>query len=131
MVDHTHGIFGESAPEPGKGRMIGRRLIEGKTQKRLKGGPVVDLGFQLRIGVDSEPLLKQQAFHEDQRGISLVAFGAFADGIVSQEEGFDSVPIHNGIDLLMARLRSIEENSEISAKEKLVSIFLKLMGPPG
>ncbi|MCX5823807.1 MAG: hypothetical protein NTY86_09955 [Deltaproteobacteria bacterium] len=100
MVDHAHGIFGESASEPGKGGMIGRRLIEGKSQKRLKGGPVVDLRFQLRIGVDSEPLLEQEAFHQDQRRVSLVAFGAFADGIVSQEEGFDSGPIHNGIDLL-------------------------------
>jgi len=47
-----------------------------------------------------EPLLEQEAFHEDQRRISLVAFGAFADGIASQKQGFDSGPIHNGIDLL-------------------------------
>jgi len=99
MVDHTHGIFGESASESGKGRMIGRRLIEGKSQKCLEGGSVVDLGFQLRIGGDSEPLLEQQAFHQDQRGISLVSLSAFADGIVSQEQVFDSGPIHNGIDL--------------------------------
>ena len=63
MVDHAHGIFGESASESGKGRMIGRRLIKGKTQKLLKEDPVVDLGFQLRIGVDLEPLLEQQPFH--------------------------------------------------------------------
>jgi len=100
MVDHPHGIFGESASEPGKGGMIWRRLIEGETQKLLKGGPVVDLGFQFRIGVDLEPLLEQEAFHQDQRRISLVPFGAFADGIVSQEQGFDSRPIHYGIDLL-------------------------------
>jgi hypothetical protein len=41
------GIFGESASEPGKGRMIGRRMIEGKTLILFKGDPVVDLGFQL------------------------------------------------------------------------------------
>ena len=100
MVDHAHGIFGESASEPGEGGMIGRRLIKGKTQKLLKGGPVVDLGFQFRIGVDLEPLLEQEAFHQDQRWIGLVSFGAFTDGIVSQEQVFDSGPIHNGIDLL-------------------------------
>ena len=100
MVDHTHGIFGESASEPGKGRMIRRRLIERKTQKCLKGSPVVDLGFQRRIGVDSEPLLEQEAFHQDQRRINLVSFGAFADGIVSQEECFDLRTIDNGTDLL-------------------------------
>lgn len=100
MVDHAHGIFGESASEPGEGGMIGRRLIEGETQKLLEGGPVVDLGFQFRIGVDLEPLLEQEAFHEDQRGISLVPLGAFTDGIVSKEQGFDSGPIDNGIDLL-------------------------------
>jgi hypothetical protein len=99
MVDHTHGIFGESASESGKGRMIGRRLIEGKSQKCFEGGSVIDLGFQFRIGVDSEPLLEQEAFHEDQRWISLVPFGAFADGIVSKEQVFDSGPIHNGVDL--------------------------------
>ena len=32
--------------------------------------------------------------------------------------------------LLMARLRSREENREISAKEKFVSIFLKPIDPP-
>ena len=100
MVDHAHGIFGESASEAGEGGMIWRRLIEGEPQKLLKGGPVVDLGFQFRIGVDLEPLLEQQAFHEDHRRISLVAFTAFADGIASQEQGFDSGPIHYGIDLL-------------------------------
>jgi len=62
--------------------------------------PVVDLSFQLRIRVDSELLLEQETFYQDQRRISLVAFGAFADGIVSQEQRFDSGPIHDGIDLL-------------------------------
>jgi hypothetical protein len=100
MVDHAHGIFGESASEPGEGGMIGRRLIEGKPQKCLEGGPVVDLGFQLRIGVDLEPLLEQQAFHEDQRGISLVSFSAFTNGIVSHQQVPDSGPIHDGVDLL-------------------------------
>ena len=47
-----------------------------------------------------EPLLEQEAFHQDQRRISLVSFGAFADGIVSQEECFDLGPIDNGVDLL-------------------------------
>ena len=95
--------------------------------------PVVDLSFQLRIRVDSELLLEQETFYQDQRRISLVAFGAFADGIVSQEQRFDSGPIHDGIDLLhffIDRLRSREENSELLAKEKLVSIFLKLIAPP-
>jgi len=100
MIYQTHGIFGESTSEPGEGGMIGRRLIEGETQKLLKGGSVVDLGFQFRIGVYLEPLLEQEAFHQDQRRISLVPLGAFSDGIVSKEQGFDSGPIDNGIDLL-------------------------------
>jgi len=100
MIDNAHGIFRESASEPGDGRMIWRRLIEVRTQERLKGVPVVDLCFQFRIGVDVEPLLEQEAFHENQRQISLVAFGAFTDGIVSHKRVPDSGPIHNGIDLL-------------------------------
>jgi hypothetical protein len=100
MVDHAHGIFGESASEPGEGGMIRRRLIEGETKKLLEGDPVVDLGFQLRIGVDAEPLLKQEAFHKKQRGIGLVAFRTFADGIISHDEVFNTGPIDDGVDLL-------------------------------
>ena len=74
-------------------------MIWGKIGVMQTSRPVIDLGFQLRIRVDSEPLLKQQTFHQDQRGISLVSFGAFTDRIVSQEQIFDSGPIHNGVDL--------------------------------
>ena len=99
MIDQTHGILREPAPEPGKSRMIGRALIKGKTQKLLEGDSVVDLGFQLRIGVDLEPLLEQETFHEDQWRIGLVAFVAFADRIPSHEQILDTGLIHDGIDL--------------------------------
>jgi len=39
----AHGIVREPAPEPGEGRMVGRRLIKGKTKKLIGGDPVVDL----------------------------------------------------------------------------------------
>ena len=100
MIDQTHGILRKPASEPGEGRMIGRTLIKGKTQKLFEGDPVVDLGFQLRIGVDAEPLLKQEAFHKKQRGIDLVAFRTFADGIISHDEVFNTGPIDDGVDLL-------------------------------
>jgi hypothetical protein len=99
MIDHTQGILREPAPETGKGRMVGRMLIKGKTQKLLEGDPVVDLGFQFRIGIDLEPLLKKKAFHKDKRRPCLIAFVAFADGITSQKQIFDAGPIHDGVDL--------------------------------
>jgi hypothetical protein len=60
--------------------VTGQRLIEGKSRKRLKRG------------VDFEPFLEQQAFHEDQRRISLVAYDAFADVIVPQKSQWKHRP---------------------------------------
>ena len=102
MIDQKYGIKGEPAPELGKGGMIGSTLIAGKSQKLLKGDPVIDLGFQFRVGIDLKPLLEQKAFHEDQRRPGLVAFVAYADGIPSHEQILDTGQIHDGIDLFHA-----------------------------
>ncbi len=102
MIDQTYGIKGEPAPELGKGGMIGSTLIAGKSQKLLKGDPVIDLGFQFRVGIDLEPLLEQKACHEDQGRIGVVSFMAFADGIPSQKQSLDSGPVHDGIDCIRA-----------------------------
>jgi hypothetical protein len=100
MVSYAHGIFGESASETGECGMVGKRLIEGETEKLLEGDPVVYLGFQLRIGVVAEPLLKQLAFHKQQRGTGLVAIRTFADGIISYDEVINTGSIDDGADLL-------------------------------
>jgi hypothetical protein len=99
MIDQAHGIVREPASKTGKGGMVGGSLIEGKPQKLLEGDPVIDLGFQFRIGVDVKPLLEQEAFQEDQGRIGLVAFMAFADGITSQKQILDTGPLHDGVDL--------------------------------
>ena len=39
--------------------MIGGWEVEGKPQEFFEGNPVVDLGFQFGIGVDSESLLEE------------------------------------------------------------------------
>jgi hypothetical protein len=85
MVDHSHGVFGESASESTEGGMIGSRIIKGKAQELFEGYSVVNLGFQLRVGIDLVPLLEQEAFHKDQGRIGFVAVGAFTDGVVSYE----------------------------------------------
>lgn len=79
--------------------MIGRGLIKAKSEKLFEGDSVVDLGFQLRIGVDAEPLLEQQAFHEDKRWIGHITFSTFADRIIFYEQTFDAGPINYGVDL--------------------------------
>ena len=80
--------------------MIGSGIVKGESQEYFEGVSVIDLSFQFRIGVDVKPLLKQQAFHKQDRRISFGASGAFADGIGPQEQFFDSGPINDGIDLL-------------------------------
>ena len=80
--------------------MIGSGIIEGKLQEFFERGSIVDLSFQFRVGIDVKPLLEKQAFHKEDRRIRFVSLCAFTDRIGSQEEFFDSGPIHDGIDLL-------------------------------
>jgi len=100
VIDQLHDFRREPVSESAESGMIGRRLINRKAQEFLEGDSVVDLGFQLRIGIDPEPLLKEEAFQEDQRGIGLVSFGAFTDGIISHDQTLDSRPIDDSVDLL-------------------------------
>ena len=80
--------------------MIGRGIIHGKSQKPFERGSIVDLGFQFGVGIDVKPLLKEQAFHQQGGRISFMPPGAFTDGIGSCEQGLDSGPVNDGIDLL-------------------------------
>ena len=78
--------------------MTGRNIIKRKAQELFEGIPVVDLGFQFGIGVDFKPLLKKQAFHQEKRRVGAVSLKAFTNGIVYEEERFDSGPINDTID---------------------------------
>jgi hypothetical protein len=53
-------------------------LAEGKAQEGFEGEPVVDLVFQFRIRLDTEPLLEQQAFEQHQRRVGAGALLAGA-----------------------------------------------------
>src|SRR5664280_480277 len=99
MIDSAHIVFRESSSEPGEGGMIGGGVVKRKPQELFEGDSVIDLGFQLRIGIDLEPLLKKKAFHQDKRRIGIVAFKAFTDRVVSHKQVFYSGPINNGVDL--------------------------------
>ena len=79
--------------------MIRSGIVKRKPQELFEGDSVVDLGFQLRIGIDLEPLLQEQAFDKEKRRIGIVSFKAFTDGIVSHEQAFNSGPVDNGVDL--------------------------------
>ena len=100
IIHGAHGIRREPASETGKGAMIGRRLIEGYSQKLLKGDPIVDLGFQFGIGVNTEPFLEKEAFQQEQRWIGFTSLVTFPDGIISDEDAINVCPIDSGIDLL-------------------------------
>ena len=69
--------------------MIGSGIVKGKPQELFEGDSVVDLDFQLLIGIDFKPLLQKKAFHKDKRRIGIVSFKAFTDGIVSHEQAFN------------------------------------------
>ena len=70
------------------------------SQKLFEGAPIVDLGFQLGIGIDMKPLLQKEAFQKQQRMIGIVAFRALADGIISEHQAFNSSPVDDTVDLL-------------------------------
>jgi len=99
VVDGFHGFLGQSASESGKGGMIRRGFIHGQLQELFEGTSIVDLSFQLGIGIDVKPLLKEQAFHKKDRRIGFFSPGAFADRITPHEEIFYSGPIDDGVDL--------------------------------
>ena len=113
--------------------MIGRNIIKRQPQELLEGIPVVDLGFQFQIGVDFKPLLKKQAFHQENRRVGAVSLKAFTDGIVSQKQASildqSTTRLISSI-LWMALFFSMELKMEMSAKVRLVFIFLKPMVPP-
>ena len=98
MIDHANRIFREPSSEPGESRMIGSDIIKRKAQELFEGIPVVDLGFQFGIRVDFKPLLKKQAFHQENRRVGAVSLKAFTDGIVSQKQAFDFGPVNDPID---------------------------------
>jgi hypothetical protein len=79
--------------------MIGSGIVKRKPQELFERDSVIDLGFQLRIGIDLKPLLKKKAFHENKRRIGVVSFEALANRVVSQKQAFDSGPVDNGVDL--------------------------------
>ena len=98
-VDPAQGVLGESSSEAGEGGVIRCRIIEGKSQEPFEGDAVVDLGFEFRIGIDMEPLLEKEAFHQENWGVGPVSFMAVSDRIGSHEKVFDTGPVHDGVDL--------------------------------
>lgn len=100
IVNSAHGIRRESASEAGKGAMIWRRLIKRDAEKLLKGDSVVDLGFQFRVGVNTEPLLEEETFQKEQRRIDFISFVTLPVGVISDQDAIDTRPIDNGIDFL-------------------------------
>ena len=80
--------------------MIGSEFIHGQLQEIFEGGPIVDLGFQLGIGIDVEPLLQKQALQKQEGMVGIVAFRALADGIVSEHQAINPGPVNDIVDLL-------------------------------
>ena len=77
--------------------MIGGRKINRELQKRSEGVSIVYLGLQFRIGIDAEPLLEKETFEQYKRRKCFISFKTFADGIASDQDLFDGLPIDGGI----------------------------------
>ncbi len=93
-------VLVSAASEAGEGGMIGREFIHGQLQELFERTPIVDLGFQLGIGIDVEPLLQKQAFQKQEGMVGIVAFRALADGIVSEHQALDPGPVDDTVDFL-------------------------------
>ena len=114
MVDGFHGFLGQAASEAREGRMIRRRFIHGQLQEFFEGAPIVDLGFQLGIGIDVKPLLQKQAFQKQEGMVSEIAFRTLADGIISEHQAFNPGPVDDTVDLFHSfdgpiAIRRVEE----------------------
>lgn len=82
-VDLIHGILRQSFSETGKRGMIRRGFIQRQLQELFERNSVVDLVFQLGIGLDAKPLLEHQTFKKQQRRPGIGAFTAGAHGIMA------------------------------------------------
>jgi hypothetical protein len=100
MIDQAHGFFGQSSSESREGGMVGCWIIEGESQELFEGDAIINLGFQLGIGIDLEPLLEQKTFHKNYGRIRIIARGAFPDGIVIHDQSIDSGPVDDIVDLI-------------------------------
>jgi len=58
---------------------------------------IIDLGYQLGIGINHEPLLGEKAFLEYKGKIGVIASGTFTDRIIFYEQRIDARPVHNGV----------------------------------
>ena len=58
-------------------------------QELFKRQSVVNLIFQLRIGIDVKPFLQQHAFEQQQWWIGVSTFAAGADGVVIHQDGIN------------------------------------------
>jgi len=115
--------------------MIRRGLIQGKAQEASEREPVVDLGFQFRIGRNPEPFLKQHAFIQQQRRVGIGTFPAGAHGVMTQQNGFDAVPVDGFFQLFHGFQAAVVLqgffHSQISKGKGLVQFFKSHGLPPG
>jgi len=114
--------------------MIRRRLIQGKAQEAPEGEPIVDLGFQFRIGRNPEPFLKQHAFIQQHRRVGIGTFPAGTHGVMNQQNGFDAAPVDGFFQLFhgfqaAVVLQSFFHN-QISKGKGLVQFFKSHDYPP-
>jgi hypothetical protein len=98
-VELYHGLLGKAAAESGKGGVIRSGLIQWQSQEGFEGDAVVDLAFELGIGGDLKPFLKQQAFEQQKGRVGLAALGLFASLVELIQEVFDRIPVDGQIEL--------------------------------
>ena len=70
------------------------------SQKDFEGASVVDLGLQFRVGIYPGPLLEEETFQKEKRGIGCIAFVTFSDWVITYQYRIDAGPIDSGIDFL-------------------------------
>jgi hypothetical protein len=74
----------------------------GKPGPKCEGDPIVDLVFQLRIGIDPVPLLQEKPFQEHQGRIGVGALAAGPDGIMRHQNLIHLQPVDDLVDLFQS-----------------------------
>jgi len=102
-VDRVHGGFGQTAAEAGESGVIRSGLAKGQLQEGFEGqtiiDSIIDLVFQLWVGLNTEPLLQHKAFEEHERRVGAGAFLAGADSVMAEQDGFYARPVDGAAEL--------------------------------
>ena len=80
--------------------MVGRWFAKGQIEELFKRKTVIDLVFEFRIGLDTEPFLEHHALKQQQRGPCPGTFASGTDGIMVHEDLVNAALVNGFVELV-------------------------------